>query len=408
MTDQKLKIKVIRLLSDFVAIQSVSTDKSRHSDILKAVKFLEKEIKDLGFEVKTYQKDGCPPLIIAKYYLMNDRSQDKKTIGVYAHYDVQPEDPVGEWDSPPFQLTSKNGKLFGRGVADDKGHVIQTLVTINQLIDTKKLKNNIVLIFEGEEEIGSQNFEYLINLAKKDLEKVDVFYVLDMGMETSDQPEIFYGIRGLIGFELEVKIGKTDLHSGVYGNKIDNPIQILSELFSKIKDGKTRKILIPHFYEKAKFKSKDNFWLSTKIHPSFDINGINGGYAGEGVKTIIPAVATAKVEKLVSNFIKNNLPEGIKYSLKTSGKLDPFCTDINNKYVKETDKIFTGMFGKKTKFSRSGGSIGAVATLAKLFNKPLILTGFTLSDCNIHAPNENIDEEMFGKGVVSLEKIFTQ
>jgi len=193
------------------------------------------------------------------------------------------------------------------------------------------------------------------------------------------------------------------------------------KLFSKIKDGKTRKILIPHFYEKAKFKSKDNFWLSTKIHPSFDINGINGGYAGEGVKTIIPAVATAKfsfrliedqtpdeVEKLVSNFIKNNLPEGIKYSLKTSGKLDPFCTDINNKYVKETDKIFTGMFGKKTKFSRSGGSIGAVATLAKLFNKPLILTGFTLSDCNIHAPNENIDEEMFGKGVVSLEKIFTQ
>ena len=421
MTDQKLKIKAIRLLSDFVAIQSVSTDKSRHSDILKAVKFLEKEIKDLGFEVKTYQKDGCPPLIIAKYYLMNDRSQDKKTIGVYAHYDVQPEDPVGEWDSPPFQLTSKNGKLFGRGVADDKGHVIQTLVTINQLIDTKKLKNNIVLIFEGEEEIGSQNFEYLINLAKKDLEKVDVFYVLDMGMETSDQPEIFYGIRGLIGFELEVKIGKTDLHSGVYGNKIDNPIQILSELFSKIKDSQTRKILIPHFYEKAKFKSKDNFWLSTKIHPSFDINGINGGYAGEGVKTIIPAVATAKfsfrliedqtpdeVEKLVSNFIKNNLPEGIKYSLKTSGKLDPFCTDINNKYVKETDKIFTGMFGKKTKFSRSGGSIGAVATLAKLFNKPLILTGFTLSDCNIHAPNENIDEEMFGKGVVSLEKIFTQ
>ena len=412
---------IFKLLSDFVSIQSVSTDKSRYSEIIKAVEFLKKEIKSLGFEVKTYQKDDCPPLIVAKYYLKDIRPQDRKTIGVYAHYDVQPEDPVNKWDSQPFELTKKNGKLFGRGVADDKGHIIQTLIAINRLIDTKKLKNNIILIFEGEEEIGSGNFKYLINQVKKDLEKIDVFYVLDMGMETSDQPEIFYGIRGLIGFDIEIRVSKQDLHSGVYGNEVDNPIQILSELFSKIKDSKTRKILIPHFYDKVKFKSKDNFWFSTKIHPSFDINGITGGYTGQGVKTIIPAVASAKfsfrlienqtpdeIEKLVSNFIKNNLPKGVKYNLKTLGKLNPFCTDINNKYIKKTDQIFTEVFGKKTLFSRSGGSIGAVATLSKLFNKPLILTGFTLSDCNIHAPNENIDEEMFFKGIVSLEKILAQ
>ena len=114
-----------------------------------------------------------------------------------------------------------------------------------------------------------------------------------------------------------------------------------------------------------------------------------------------------EIEKLVSDFIKNNLPKGTKYTLKISGKLDPFCTDINNKYAKATDKIFTSIFGKKTLFSRSGGSIGAVATLAKIFKKPLILTGFTLSDCNIHAPNENINENMFFKGIVSLEKIFS-
>lgn len=414
--------KTLKLFSDFIAIQSVSTDRLRYDEILKAVEFLKKEILSLGFEVKIYQKDNCPPLIIAKYYLSHGRGQDNniKTIGIYAHYDVQPEDPVEKWDNPPFELTLKNGKFYGRGTADDKGHIIQTLVAIRQLIEIKKLRNNIVLILEGEEEIGSGNFGYLINQAKADLDKIDVFYVLDFGMETGDHPEIFFGLRGLIGFEIEIKISENDLHSGVYGNQINNPIQILSELFSKIKDSKTRKILIPHFYDKVKYKSKDNYWLSTKIHPSFDINGISGGYTGEGFKTIIPALARAKfsfrliedqtpdeIEKLVSDFIKKNLPEEVKYSLKTSGKLNPFCTDIENKYIKTTDKIFTGVFGKKSLFKRSGGSIGAAATLSKLFNKPLILTGFTLADCDIHAPNENIDEEMFWKGIMALEKIFS-
>ena len=404
--------KTSKLFSDFVSIQSVSTDPSRHGEILKAVEFLKKELKSIGFEVKTYQKDNCPPLIIGicKPASAKAPARRGKTLGIYAHYDVQPEDPIGEWDSPPFKLVSKNGKLFGRGVADDKGHIIQILVAIKKLIETGKLENNIVLIFEGEEETGSVNFEYLINQAKQDLKKINVFYVLDMGMETSNQPEIFYGLKGLIGFGIEVRTNKQDLHSGVYGNKADNPIQILAELFSKIKDSRTNKILIPHFYDKVKFS----------LHPSFDIHGITGGYAGKGIKTIIPAMAHAKfsfrliedqnpdeIEKLVSDFIRENIPKGVEYTLKTLGKLNPFYADINNKYVKETDKIFTEIFGKKTLFKRSGGSIGATSTLAKIFKKPLILTGFTLSDCNIHSPNENVDEEMFEKGIKALERIFS-
>ncbi len=442
--------KILKLFSDFIFIQSVSADSSRHKEILKAVGFLKKEIKSLGFEVNIYQKNNCPPLIVANYYLDHGRGIDRKTIGTYIHYDVQPEDPVEQWKSPPFKLTFKNGKMFGRGTADDKGHIIQTLAAINQLIDTKKLQNNIVLIFEGEEEVGSKNFEYLVNQAKKDLEKIDVFYVLDFGMETSDQPEIFFGLRGLIGFELEVKIGKKDLHSGVYGNRVYNSINVLTELLSKIKDPDSGKILIPGFYDKVKKPTKKEWknlirkkqtdqdfiaeaevyksltvdknypWLSTKIYPSFDINGITGGYSGEGIKTIIPQSARAKfsfrlienqtpdeIELLVRNFIKKNLPKGIRYTLKILGKLNPFCTDINNKYIKMTDKIFKDIFGKGSLFTRSGGSIGAAATLAKLFNKPLILTGFTLADCDIHAPNENINKEMFFKGIKSLEKIFS-
>ena len=406
--------KTSKLFSDFISIQSVSTDPSRHSEILKAVGFLKKELKSIGFEVKTYQKDNCPPLIIGicKPASAKAPARRGKTLGIYAHYDVQPEDPIGEWESPPFNLTSRNGKLFGRGVADDKGHIVQTLVAIRRMVETQNLVSlqNIVLILEGEEEVGSQNFEYLINQAKQDLKKINVFYVLDMGMETGDQPEIFYELKGLIGFDIEVRTNKQDLHSGVYGNKVENPIQILSELFSKIKDSRKKKILIPRFYEK----------VMSSLNPSFDIHGISGGYNGQGGKTIIPAKASAKfsfrlvenqtpdeIEKIVTDFIRENIPKGVEYTLKTLGKLNPFYADINNKYVKETDKIFTEIFGKKTLFKRSGGSIGATSTLAKIFKKPLILTGFTLSDCNIHSPNENVDEEMFEKGIKALERIFS-
>jgi acetylornithine deacetylase/succinyl-diaminopimelate desuccinylase-like protein len=408
--------KTLKLFSDFISIQSVSTDPLRHAEISKAVEFLKNELKSLGFEVTTYQRDNCPPLIIG-IYRPASADASARQVGIYAHYDVQPEDPLYEWESPPFKLTRKNGKLFGRGVADDKMHIVQIIVALKKLIETGKLGNNVVLIFEGEEETGSQNFEYLINQAKSSFAKatagkeIDVFYVLDMGMETSDQPEIFYELKGLIGFDIEVRTSKQDLHSGVYGNKAENPIQILSELFSKIKDSRKKKILIPHFYEK----------VTSSFDPSFDIHGISGGYSGQGGKTIIPAKASAKfsfrlvknqtpeeIEKIVTAFIKDNIPQGVEYALKTSGKLNPFYTDIDNEYVKKTDRIFTEIFGKKTLFKRSGGSIGATSTLAKIFKKPLILTGFTLSDCNIHAPNENVDEEMFEKGIKALEKILKE
>ncbi len=443
--------KILKLFSDFISIQSVSTDQSRHDQILKAVGFLKKEIELLGFKINIYQTNNCPPLIIARKFI----SSSTKTIGVYAHYDVQPEDPLEKWNSPPFELTLRNEKFFGRGVADDKGHMIQILEAIRKLTrlrqDSGGQGNNIVLIFEGEEEVGSQNFEELINQAKKDLENIDAFYILDFGMETSDQPEIFFGLRGLIGFEIEIRIGEKDLHSGVYGNRVYNSINVLTELLSKIKDPNSGMVLIPGFYDHVRKPTKKEWknlirkkqtdqdfikeagvyksqtinkkypWLSTKIYPSFDINGITGGYTGPGVKTIIPAIAQAKfsfrlienqtpseIEKLVNDFIRKNLPEGIKYSLKTLGKLDPFYTDIDNKYVKTTDKIFTNIFGKQSLFTRSGGSIGAAATLAKLFNKPLILTGFTLADCNIHSPNENFDSNNFFKGIEVLKKLFSQ
>ena len=432
----------IKLLSDFVSIQSVSTDKTKHDEILKAVDFLKNEIKTLGFDVKTYQNDSCSPLIIAKKFT----SSNLKTIGIYAHYDVQPEDPVNKWDSPPFKLTTKNGKIFGRGVADDKGHIIQVLATIDKLIEKKQLKNNVVLIFEGEEENESKNFEFLITQTKEDLEKIDVFYVLDMGMKEKNIPQIYYGLRGIMTGELKIKTGKTDLHSGVFGNRVLNPVQVIAELLVKIKDGETNKIKIPGFYDSVKkidVKEKallEEFvldeatekknagvkdfvgdFLSSKILPSFEVNGILSGYTGLGAKTIIPAEAILKfsirlvpdqkaeeIKKIVEKFIQENLPTEIDYELKIDNGCNPFYTNFKNPYAKKTAEILTEVFKNKTYFNRSGGSIAAAEVLQRLFAKPIILTGFTLPDENIHAPNENIDEEMFYKGIQALEKIISQ
>ncbi|MBI4225994.1 M20/M25/M40 family metallo-hydrolase, partial [Candidatus Roizmanbacteria bacterium] len=187
----------ISLLSDFIYIQSVSADSTRRGEILKAVEFLTKHLKQIGFDIKLIKKDQAPPLIIAslKSTILKRPYQDgQPTIGIYGHYDVQPEDPVQEWKSSPFKLTVRDGKIYGRGVADNKGHIIQNLTSIKHLIEVKKLANNIVFILEGEEEVGSENFEKYVKEEKDLLSKVDVFYITDVGMHNKNIPQILYGL----------------------------------------------------------------------------------------------------------------------------------------------------------------------------------------------------------------------
>lgn len=420
--------QILKKFSDFIGIESVSTDGKRHKEILKATDFIKKELEDLGCQVNLYYKGDCPPLIIGKKSSTTLSRKDGIKIGVYAHYDVQPEDPVKEWGSPPFKLTIKDKKIYGRGVADDKGHLIEILAAAKNLIKAKKLKNNLIFIFEGEEELGSLNFEELI---KKDqsLKDIDVFYVVDMGMKTKDIPQIFYGLRGIIDFELKIITSKSDLHSGVFGNKVLNPAQLIAELMSKMVDGQSHKIKIPGFYDDVKKIDKEeekvllqsNSSLQSKILPSLDINGIFSGYLGEGIKTIIPSEATVKfsfrlvpkqshkkIKKLIEKFIKDNLPKNLEYKLKTFSGSDSFYTDFKNRFAQKTAEIFKEVFGNETLFNRSGGSVPAAEILQRIFKKPVILIGFTLPDNNIHAPNENFDEEMFFKGIVAIEKIFAQ
>lgn len=428
-------------LKQLVAIPSVSTDATKFDDLIRAAKYIEKELDSMGFEVDMYQKDNCPPLIVGKKNI----NPDKPTIAVYAHYDVQPEAPVDKWSSSPFVLTLRNGKIYGRGVADDKGHLIQSIVAAKNLIDQDKLRNNIVFIFEGEEETGSVHFEELVIKDLKSLQEVDAFYIMDMGAKTVTLPQIFYALRGVIGFELTVKIGETDLHSGVYGNRVINPAAVVSDLMAKMKNIKTGKINIPGFYdrvrkipqeeidllskyipdkEKEKREAKVKYFigdfLSSKIYPGLDINGLVSGYTGEGSKTIIPAWARVlfsvrlvenqehdEVERMVEKFVGDNMPSQVEWKLKVISGADPFYTDFKNPYAQKTAKILTEVFGGETLFNRSGGSIAAAEVLQRIFKKPMVLTGFTLPDENLHAPDENIDEMMFEKGITALEKILS-
>ena len=409
-------------LKKLVAIPSVSTDPERRNKIMEAAEFIRKELLELGCAVKFFRYKNYPPVIIGQKIV--DKSA--KTIGIYAHYDVQPEDPVEKWSSPPFELTKRGEKLYGRGVADDKIHLIQSVIAAKNLIERGNLENNLIFIFEGEEEIGSIHFEELVKKAGAAVGKSDFFYVFDVGMKEKNVPQIFYGLRGVISGELKVKTGETDLHSGIYGNRVLNPIQAIAELLAKIKDGQTHKIKIPGFYDKVKKISQEEIdllpaeSLNSKINPSFEVNGIYSGYTGSGWKSVIPAEATVKfslrlapnqkpekIKPMVKKFIESNLSRQVKWELTLSPGSNPFYTDFNNPYTKKTAKILSNFFGNRCYFNRSGGSIAAAEILQRLFKKPVILTGFTLPDENIHAPNENIDEEMFFKGVVAMEKIFS-
>ncbi len=416
------KKNILDSLGKLISFQSVSTDKKRFQEILKVVDFINNYLKKLGFKINLYQKKDYPPLIIAEKII----NKNEKTIGFYAHYDVQPEDPINQWKTEPFKLTLKNGKFFARGVADDKGHLWQIISAAEYLIKKNQLKNNLVFVFEGEEEIGSLNFEELTKKAKQ-LKNVDVFYVVDMGMKNQKNPEIFYGLRGIVDYQLKIKIHKNDLHSGVYGNIVLNPAQILVELMAKMVDGRTHRVKISGFYQDVKKISKQEKQLlkkstqgsiNAKILPSLDINGIYSGYINEGIKTIIPAEATVKfsirlvpnqnwkkIDQLIKKFIKDNLPKGVNYNLITFGGSDPFYTDFKNDFVDKTINKLKKVFDGKVFYNRSGGSVPAAEILQRLFKKPVILFGFVLPDCNLHAPNENYDEKNFWKGIDALIEV---
>lgn len=444
----------INLLKKIVSFQTVSSDPSRRKDMVAMTKYLSSVLSEIGFIVELVATKSERPLICAYF----DNPNAKSLVGIYTHYDVQPEDPIDAWESKPFVLTRKNGKIYGRGVADDKGHLVQAIISLKSLIESSKLAHSIVMLVEGEEEAGVANFEHLLRDVKVvDLGKVDAWFVLDMGMKSKGVPQIFTGLRGILSGEIEIETSLSDAHSGIFGNRIPSAAHELVNILSKVKDPKNGKVNIPGFYDDIQPVTSEEYSslvenadtasdlqarskafkileqqfvpdvypsdmpvsLYSKLLPSFEINGIWSGYTGIGAKTIIPGRGSAKfsvrvvqgqkgekVKKAISAYFAGIIPKWVKYKIHMEYS-EAVGTNANNHWIDKTRQTLENHFDTKVIFNRSGGSIPAAEILFRLYGKPIVMTGFTLPDENIHAPNENIDEEMFFEGIKVLTKLFS-
>lgn len=366
--------------------------------------------------------------------------KEKPTVLFYGHYDVQPPDPLDQWESKPFEMSVRDGNLYGRGVADNKAPHLSHVLGIEAILKKEKiLPVNVKFLIEGEEEVGSANFPRMLKANEK-LVKSDVAFVSD-GIMFSDAPVIEYGLRGLVCFELAVKCLKKDVHSGSFGGVVDNAPMVLSYIISRMKDRKGR-IRIPGIYDKlrkvglgeqkilaksetptseilentgAKSTFGENGYkniIRTGARPSLDVNGISSGYTGEGMKTIIPSEARAKmsmrivpnlkadyVKKQISTFIKKIAPKTCEVSVEFPDGGDPVLFDRNSKEYDDAKQALKETFGKEPKMKLVGGSVGAVTDMKQILGINSIFTGFALPDCGMHSPNEKLPIGNFLKGI---------
>jgi acetylornithine deacetylase/succinyl-diaminopimelate desuccinylase-like protein len=424
-------------LKDFLRIPSVSTKSEHKPDIERAARWVADRLRDSGFPQVEIIPTKMHPLVYAESL----QAPGKPTILFYGHYDVQPAEPLNLWTSPAFEPTERGGNLFGRGTADDKGQVHIHLKALAALKNAEgKLPVNLKVIVEGEEEVGSVNLWDFVSANKERL-KADALVVSDTSMLTRGVPSITYGLRGLNYCQVEITAAAQDLHSGVFGGAVPNPITILAETIAKLHD-KNFHVTVPGFYDdvaaiSAKERKALNSlpWKESEFRktvgapglcgekgfttverlwtrPTLELNGIWGGYTGEGSKTVIPAKAFAKIStrlvpnqkpekiaKQVERHICKLLPKTVhcKFDVLSMGKpwVAPYSHPIFQKAIHALEKGF----GKRAVFIREGGSIPFVTQMHDTFKVPCVLMGFGLPDENAHAPDEHISLENYFGGI---------
>jgi acetylornithine deacetylase/succinyl-diaminopimelate desuccinylase-like protein len=426
----------------FLKFPSVSSEPQFKESLLKCADWLQNYLIKMNFQVELWPTHGYPT-IFASY---TKAGPEQPTLLIYNHYDVQPVDPLNLWNSPPFEPTVRDGQVYARGAQDNKGQCFYVLLALKALIENLgSLPINIKLCIEGEEECGSSGLSQILKEKMKEL-KADYLAIVDLGMESPKKPAITLGTRGILTMDVEVKGTHTDLHSGSHGGIAFNPIHALVKLLAMMRDD-TGKVAIPNFYknvnemnpnEKAQIslnfdanKYKNDFGAAPSggeqnysvlergwIRPTLEVNGINGGYSGEGFKTVIPAKAIAKVscrlvpdqdpEKighLITDFLKSHEQKGTKVSVfihRGSGK--SVRTHINSKGVKAFAKAYEEVFGVPCDYIFAGGSIPIAPELAEASNSEVIMLGLgLLSDC-IHAPNEHFGLDRIEKGFLSMAR----
>ncbi len=438
--------KSVDELKEWVRIPSISSDARHKADLEKNADWLIAKLKTLGADRVEKWPTAGHPAVFASYM----HQPGKPTLLVYGHHDVQPIEPLAEWKSPPFEPAIREGRMWGRGVVDDKGQVHIHVKAIESFIRTAgKLPINLKLIVEGEEEIGSANLDTLMREHEKDL-VADYVCVSDTAMFGRGIPSLCVGLRGLVYLEVHVDGPKQDLHSGSYGGGVLNPINALAKMIAKLHDDDGR-VTVPGFYdqvlplttierkEMGDLPFDEKGWLaqtgcpalagergfSTLVRiwarPTLDCNGISGGHEGEGSKTIIPARAMAKIScRLVPNqssgdiqekvgaYLKTIAPPGVRVRIVPLHGGEPYLAPTDHPVFEVAKRAFSKAFGKPTIFMREGGSIPFVRTIADRTGKPCLLMGFGQPDENAHAPNEWLDLENYHLGIKSAAHLYDE
>jgi len=424
-------------LFELLRIPSISTDSERKDDIVRAAKYLESQLKSNDMDkVEVYETKGHPIV-----YAEKCPHPDKPTVLIYGHYDVQPSDPDELWNTPPFNPTVIEGRVYGRGTSDDKGQSFTHIKAVEAYHQTgTELPVNVKFIFEGEEEIGSPNLIPFIK-EHKDMLACDMVLISDTAMFDEDQPSITYGLRGLAYMEIHVQGPNRDLHSGVYGGAVENPANVLCEIIAKLKN-EDGIIQIPGFYDfveplteedRETFKElpfkEEAFKKDLELEeldgevgyttleratarPTLDVNGMWSGYQKEGAKTVLPAKAGAKISmrlvpdqdpnrisELFAKHVESLAPATVTIEVKAHHGGYPVVIDLDFYGLKAAAKAFEDVYQTNVLFSREGGSIPIVADFQKVLGVNSILMGFGLTRDALHSPNESFALKDFHRGI---------
>jgi len=433
-------------LMDWLRIPSVSADPAFHGDVLRAADFLKEKLEAAGAANVELCATAGNPIVYGEYFV----GEDRPTVLVYGHYDVQPADPYELWTSPPFEPVIKNEQIYARGACDDKGQVYMHVKALEVMrAQESGVPCNLKFMIEGEEEIGSNNLAIFVRENKEKL-KADVILISDTGILANDVPSIEVGLRGLSYHEVEVTGPNRDLHSGLYGGAVLNPINALCSMIASLHD-ENYHITIPGFYdsvaalgaaERAELAqapfSESEFEQSiglpaaagetgyttperTSIRPTLDVNGIWGGYTGEGAKTVIPSKAFAKISmRLVPNQTSEEIttlfqkhfeslaPAGVTVQVRPHHGGEPVLTPTDSVAYRAAARALETTFGKKPVPTRGGGSIPIVAMFKSELGLDSVLLGFGLDSDAIHSPNEHFGVFNFMKGIETIPEFYKQ
>jgi acetylornithine deacetylase/succinyl-diaminopimelate desuccinylase-like protein len=428
-------------LKELLRIPSVSTQPENKGDCRRTAEALAAEFTRIGMNNARLIETGYNPLVYADWL----HAEGKPTVLCYGHYDVQPPDPLDEWVTPPFEPTERDGNLYGRGTADDKGQVWVQVKALESLMAANgKLPINVRVILEGDEEVGGEGIADFVASRPPEL-KADFALISDTEMFAPGLPTLCVGLRGMIYTEIEVHGAMVDLHSGSYGGAAPNPLMALAEILTGLKD-KNGHILIPGFYDDIIPPSPEELkaWKSlpfdeehyrktevgspalvgepgfsvmerTWARPTLDVHGMPGGFTAAGAKTVIPAKALAKISmRLVpgmkpaktfeqyKNYVEKIVPAGVTVDVRLLSAGDASLIRVDNPYVQAATRALHEVWGKDTVFIRCGGSVPIVGDFDRFLNAPSVMMGFGLPDDNIHAPNEKFCLKNFELGIESI------